>query len=371
MDCDNPLISPTILDRSRTSHRIWDREIAALQEQGFPFGLAKTLTKNNDVFPLRIWVIDNSDSMRILDGHTIVENSSSYGGFELAKCSRWSEIRNTVEYHCDMAHLLQAPTIFRLLNDPKKLNSPQIFSIGVNDTTDSDDEFYSALRAIKTVSPSGVTPLSDHIREIRKQIISLTPTLWRDETQVVIVLATDGLPSDINGRCDSSTRQEFLGALRTLEGLPVWVVIRLCTDEDDVVGFYNDLDMQLELTIEVLDDFSQEAKEVYTHNPWLNYALPLHRCREMGYHNQLFDILDERRLGFDEIRELFIILFGPERFDNIPNPKANWKGFLNGLSSIVQQEKEHWNPVSKRLSPWIDIEMLDNEYKKNGKCVQS
>ena len=37
---------------------------------------------------------------------------------------------------------------------------------------------------------------------------------------------------------------------------------------------YNGLDEQLELSIEVLEDFSQEAKEVGTHNPWRNYALP-------------------------------------------------------------------------------------------------
>lgn len=28
-------------------------------------------------------------------------------------------------------------------------------------------------------------------------------------------------------------------------------------------------------------------------NPWLDYALPLHRLRETGYHDRVFDMLDE------------------------------------------------------------------------------
>ena len=47
----------------------------------------------------------------------------------------------------------------------------------------------------------------------------------------------------------------------------------------------------LEFNLEVLDDFLAEAKEVNRYNRWLNYALPMHRCRELGYHDRLFDLL--------------------------------------------------------------------------------
>jgi len=48
-----------------------------------------------------------------------------------------------------------------------------------------------------------------------------------------------------------------------LENLPVRVIVRLCTDEKSVVSFYNELDNELELELEVLNNFMQEALEVH------------------------------------------------------------------------------------------------------------
>merc|ERR1739841_484687 len=173
--------------------------------------------------------------------------------------------------------------------------------------------------------------------------------------KVVIVLATDGLPSDNYGYSNSRTRDEFTNALRSLQGLPVWVVVRLCTDEDSVVNFYNNLDSQLGLSLEVIDDFTGEAEEVYEHNKWLNYSLPLHRIREMGFSHKLFDLLDERRFTKEERRQFFLLLFGPDKFDGAPDPQIDWKGFLRRLKRIVDGEKQQWNPVKKKVTPWVDV----------------
>merc|ERR1712224_504053 len=213
-----------------------------------------------------------------------------------------------------------------------------------------------------TVSPSGVTPLSDHVREIRSNVMAMKDQLSEMGQKVVIVLATDGLPSNPYGVSGQTELTEFKNAIRSLEGLPVWIVIRLCTDEDQVVEFYNNLDSELELSLEVLDDFTGEAEEVYEHNPWLNYALPLHRIREMGFSHKLFDLLDERKLTKDELRQFLVLLFGVDKFDGVPDPQIDWHGFLKRVDKIANSEKKQWNPVKKRLTPWVDVRKMNSVY---------
>jgi hypothetical protein len=342
-----------------------DHELKALKDQGFTSGLIKSIQRNNVSFPLRIWVVDNSGSMSMGDGHRIVSTSNN-NNVKLVGCSRWTEIRDTVDYHVQMAALLQAPTVFRLLYDPGKLAGPQQFSIGERGSECIFEDLGIAQSTMAAAQPSGVTPLSLHVNEIRANILAMHQELVEAGTKVVIVLATDGLPTDEKGYSSEHSRIEFQNALRSLEGLPVWIVVRLCTDEDSVVEYYNNLDAQLELSLEVLDDFIGESAEVNEHNKWLNYALPLHRIREMGFNHRLFDLLDERKLTMDELRDFMFLLFGEDNFDGVPDPQLDFKGFLNSIESIVRKEKNQWNPVTRKMGPWIDIKKLKKAYQSGG-----
>ena len=184
----------------------------------------------------------------------------------------------------------------------------------------------------------------------------------------MIVLATDGLPTDRDGYIGDDVDAEFLSALKSLEGLPVWLVIRLCTDEEKVTKFYNDLDGKLDLNLEVLDDFLGEAEEVHRHNKWLNYCLPMHRCRELGYHNRVFDFLDERPLTKGELRDFCSVIFGTRR-ENIPDPSTQWKDFLHYIHEKLGFEDEQYDPLTNKKGPWIYVKALHRIYGKNGKCT--
>ncbi len=139
-------------------------------------------------------------------------------------------------------------------------------------------------------------------------------------------------------------------------------MIRLCTDEEEVVNFYNELDAKLELSMDVLDDFVAEAEEVHEHNKWLNYALPLHRMREMGYYDRVFDMVDERTLPMGELRDFCALLFGIHNFDGVADPAVNWGGFLTDVGRLQSDEKLQYNPVKKKMTPWIDLKKLHKIY---------
>jgi hypothetical protein len=372
VDPDDHNRRPTLLQTGRSSRvvmppqhastKVLDAsDIRTLQSQGYTSGLIHSMSKNILSFPLRIWVVDNSGSMTTGDGHRLIETYNQKD-VKYVSCSRWAEMQETVEYHARAAALLGAPTVFRLLNDPGRIVGPQQFSIAERGPEFVSDDLNIALTTMKNASPTGLTPLSDHVREIRENILTMKPTLVSNGQRVVIVLATDGLPSDSQGGTSAATRSEFLTALRSLEGLPVWVVVRLCTDDDAVVEFYNKLDTQVEVSLEVIDDFVGEGKEVYGYNPWLNYSLTLHRIREMGFSHTLLDLLDERPLRIDELRDFLFLLFGPEHFDGVPDPQVDWNGFTNNLASILKKEKLQWNPNTKRMAPWIDMKLLNKKY---------
>ena len=278
--------------------------------------------------------------MQAADGHRIVETLKP-GDIKMVGCSRWEEIQECCNYHINLAGALEAPTTFRLMNDPGVTVGPQEFSVAEESDKIVEDT-HEAQKIIRSARPGGCTPLTSHILEIYREVTSLAPTLRANGQRVVICIATDGLPTDERGYGGDVHQKEFVDALRLLEGLPIWVVIRLCTDEEKVVDFYNDLDAVLELSIEVLDDFCGEAQEVYECNPWLNYALPLHRMREMGYHDRVFDMLDERLLTKSELRDFCSLLFGEENFDGVPDPSMDWNGFVQNMQRMLNRESMQW-----------------------------
>jgi len=355
--------SKRVLMPQQSSKLLSLSETRQLKNQGYTDGLIKSIARSNMQFPLRIWIVDNSGSMMKGDGHRLVGQRNNV---RYVSCTRWDEIKETVEYHARIAALLEAPTVFRLLNDPGRMAGPQQFSIGERGPDFIADDLNIALNTINTASPTGVTPLSDHVREVKANVEAMKEELVRTGQKVVIVIATDGLPSNAYGTSDSAALNEFKDCLRSLEGLPVWIVVRLCTDEDSVVDFYNNLDSQLELSLEVIDDFTGEAEEVCEFNKWLNYALPLHRIREMGFSHKLFDLLDERPLTKDELKEFFALIFGPEKLYGMPDPQIDWKGFSKHIEKIVEKhEQKQWNPVKKTITPWVDVKKLNKAYAQN------
>lgn len=216
-------------------------------------------------------------------------------------------------------------------------------------------------QTLRSSYPFGGTPLTRHLLNIRPIIADMAPRLWQEGRKATIVLATDGLPSTDHDE-NNVQIQDFIQALKSFENLPVWIVIRLCTDDEKVFDFYNSLDVHVSLALDVLDDLVGEALEVYLRNPWLTYGLPIHRVRELGFPHAVMDAIDEHMLSYHELQVFCSLLFANQVF---PDPAQDWTNFLRCVAHAVSTERLQWNPVTKCPSPWIDIVRLNTIYGRN------
>lgn len=313
--------------------------------ESFPSGLIDSMENLLTTYPLRYWVIDNSGSMLKADSERFVNRTTTIA------CSRWSELVSTIKTHADLSGHLEAHSIYHFLNQ----NSPiQEFHVR------STDDIPTAHSILVESQAGGSTPLTEHVERIREAVNGHRESLLRHGRKAVVIFATDGLPSDMFGSTSRAIRDDFVAALKRLCTLPVWLVIRLCTNEKVVLDFYKELDMQLEQPLDVIDDFCNESREIQKVNKWLNYGLPLQLCREMGHNARVFDLLDEQELSLDEAVELLQLLFAPMK--DAPDVHQDFDAYMAYLKDINASQPKIWNPIQKRLTEWVDIRAFRGKF---------
>jgi hypothetical protein len=187
---------------------------------------------------------------------------------------------------------------------------------------------------------------------VSAQISALAPQLTASRQKACVVIATDGESSD----------GDIASALRPLEQLPVWVVVRLCTDQQRVVSYWNNIDNELELEMDVLDDLFGEAAEVHQANPWLNYSEPLHRLREFGISAKELDLLDEKLLSLENVATVCSMIFGGSK-DNYPNPHVDWNRFQESIRRGNRDCGKVWSLFYNEFRDWINLSELARNHK--------
>ena len=322
--------------------------------QSFPKGVREQFVRSAEQFPHRFWIVDNSGSMSICDGTRLVKTQA--GQLRRAQCTRWSELQETVRFHAEAAAALRAPTEFIMLNPSS--TTPQSVLVGGGNVAPEAMAAAAAAEVkhaneLMETSPCGRTPLCRHIKTITARVRSMAETLRSRNQRVAVVIATDGEPTD----------GSVADALRQMRDLPVWVVVRLCTDKPSIINYWNAIDSEVELDMDVLDDWRAEAGEIVRHNRWINYGMPLHRLREFGTALKIYDLLEEKRLAATEVRDYCALLFGV-RTSALPEPDVDWHGFLQvvyelqagpGLSvhptaDPITGVEAHWVSLPKTLA---------------------
>lgn len=318
-----------------------------LKEYQWPAGLQQALLAQMTRMPIRFVILDDSGSMSISDGAKLLGDGAKK---KQVTCTRWAELLLNAKFQVGLANAANALTEFRLLNN----GAPCV--VGRND--DNGQSYHRMMNTLNTCSPSGATPLCSHVRAIIEQIRAMEQSLRQNGHKAVIVICTDGEASDGN----------LAEALAPLKDLPVWVVVQLCTGEDKVVNYWNNIDAQLELDMDILDDFVSEAKEIHAHNKWITYGEPLHRLRGFGVSLKELDMLDERALTPDQIRDVCAIVLGGS-VNDYPHPEVDSAAFMRAVNAANKSIPMTWSPIHKRPRNWIEISDLRS--KVSSGCVVS
>ena len=321
---------------------------AYLTENQWPPGLQTALVDTCKKMPVRFFITDDSGSMLTNDGHRIVGAGDKK---KLIACTRWSELVSSLKFHATLAHKAHAPSEFRLLNnaEPVLVGMP------------GDDEALELIMDVFNDGPGGQTPICAQIHEVVKKIKSIDDQLRANNQRAAVIIATDGI----------STDGDVADAMRPLQDLAVWVVVRLCTDDDEVIEYWNNIDSELELEMDVLDDVEGEAKEVRAVNDWLYYGEPLHRLREFGAAIKEMDLIDEDALSSEQMSVIVSHLCcGAKR---LPHPDEDWGVFVDTVKKGLKEHKLTWDPIERQPQPWVNVKLLEKHYgpPQSSACVLS
>jgi len=333
--------------------------------------LANLLVEEDASIAMRIFLLDNSGSTAHPDGCIMTERPD--GSMMKRRCTRWEEIKQLSLKQAEWNIKLGTPCEFVLLNPAargEQLEEGIDFVRTSPDEGDGEAQLANLAKMLNSTSPKGTTPLSDRLRKIYARIAPEARDLARLGQKIVLVIVTDGLPtSGYHHMSGVEPKRELTMELRRIgQDLPVHLVVRLCTDEDDVVDFYNSIDEEVELQLEVIDDLESEAKEIYrNHNRWLVYSPLVHLIREGGTFMKLFDLVDERALTPMEVC-LFCQLLLRQTPDDPPLPSEP-KEFVAAAKRRAAQMPSVYDPLRGRMSSpvladEIECAVLPSKFKR-------
>lgn len=241
--------------------------------EGYTEEMISLLCADMDQCSERFYILDDSGSMSSPDGETYNKISK-----RMTNCTRFEEMKNSVgETFKLFAHAGVNSYFLTLNKGPVEINNSDSKS-GNDRMKEFEKTLYSA---------TGGTPLNAALNTVKEKMI-------KDGKKKILVIYSDGVSSDGN----------ILDNILCLQRNNVHIVVRLCTDEQPTVDFWNKIDAHQEINLDIIDSYDDERKEVLKMNPMLNYTYEFHRLREIGFTLSGFDKLDEHKLSDSELERL-------------------------------------------------------------------
>ena len=202
------------------------------------------------------------------------------------------------------------------------------------------------------------TTITTYVKAVYEQLAAIEENLKKNERKVSIIINVGEHSLSFKEENEDDGLQLFIDAMKALESLSVDVTIIL---GETMIPFLNVLDSELERS-KIVPGHLSEANEIGKYQKWLNYSTHLHRCRKFGCTTQELEVLNKRKLTVSEMRNYCEFLFD----EDFPDPTDDWAAFTETLQHAMEYEHEQWNPLKRKLMPWIDIKKLTKEYYRKG-----
>ncbi|CAF4072132.1 unnamed protein product [Adineta steineri] len=222
-----------------------------------------------------VFICDDSGSMNT----PLDEGSDS----SHTKKTRWDELKQIVSTVVDLASIFDTDGV-----DVYFLNREPMFHVKNS----------SQLENIFAMEPEGSTPIVPVLRQVlndkRNHVY---------ERNLLILLATDGVPTDEYERPDVRTLEHVLKNERTpINRIPVTIIA--CTDDDKCMEYLNDWDKKIP-NLDVVDDYVNEKKQIHACQGrdfpfgFGDYIVKI----LMGGVDSWFDDLDEKKVTINNQRQ--------------------------------------------------------------------
>ncbi|CAF1024423.1 unnamed protein product [Rotaria sp. Silwood1] len=190
--------------------------------------------------------------------------------------TRWDELRQTVSIVVDIASVF----------DP---NGVDIFFL--NRQPMRNVKNVEQLVPVFAIPPAGPTPIVRILRQVLQE-----KRLEVQERKLLILIATDGIPTNDSGQQDIKTLEHALRHERNpINRIPVTIIA--CTDDNESIGYLNNWDKKIP-NLDVADDYRSEREEIHKAQgkdfpfSFGDYVVKV----LMGAVDNWFDTLDERRV---------------------------------------------------------------------------
>ena len=185
---------------------------------GLPAGLLPAVSQTYKKQNVRIFLLDNSHSMRKSDA-TLLRAEAGFARIDKKDgASRWAELSQCVEFHTKMAARCGMPTQFRLVNEEEGV--PRKFAVGWNSRAEKDelkeekDRVIAQMKGVRLEQRAN--PLARLIRRVEKYLAGEAETLRANGEFVSVVVCTHGIPTDEGGKVGKVPTKDFIDSLGEL-----------------------------------------------------------------------------------------------------------------------------------------------------------